>query len=83
MRDCECNAAKRCLRSLMPTRLPCRLAILGDDLYCHPPIREPVLDCGEDFLIFRKLSSRTKSYDELSKRRFWSTGWIRTRNSKK
>ena len=64
--DCESKAAKRWLLYKLPEYGLGRVVILGDDLYCHQPTCERVLEQGCDFIFVCKPSSHKTLYDYLS-----------------
>ncbi len=81
--DCERNAAKRWLPAYLPALRPYRPVLLGDDLYCCQPICSLVAELEADFLFICKPSSHKTLYEQLPKRRIWSSGWLQTRNQRK
>ncbi len=64
--DCESAAAKRWLSYKLSEYGLGRVVILGDDLYCHQPTCERVLEQGCDFIFVCKPSSHKTLYDYLS-----------------
>lgn len=63
--DCEINAAKRWLAQWGADYIPLGITFLGDDLYCHQPFCQAVLDAGAQFIFNCKPTSHTTLYEEL------------------
>ena len=81
--DCERNAAKRWLPAYSASLRPYRPLFLGDDLYCCQSLCQLVLDHEADFVFICKPSSHKRLYELLHDDFTLSSGWIRTRNSKR
>lgn len=63
--DCEHKAAKRWLRCHGETYASLHTTILGDDLYCHQPMCETILQEGLNFILVCKPDSHTTLYEWL------------------
>lgn len=63
--DCECAAGKRWLEQYAARYAPLGVTILGDDLYCHQPMCERILDAGCHFLLTCKPESHQTLYEWL------------------
>ena len=61
--DCELAASKRWLNTWGAHYQPRRITILGDDLYCHQPFCQAILDQGMDFLLVCKPDSHSLVYE--------------------
>lgn len=63
--DCEIAAAKRWLKAYGPGLKPLGVTITGDDLFCHQPICEILLDksLALDFILVCKEESHTTLYE--------------------
>ncbi|WP_435387569.1 transposase [Laspinema olomoucense] len=63
--DCENAAAKRWLNQhgLRLSRL--KVTVLGDDLYCHQPLCQLLLDHQLDFILVCRPDSHTTLYDHI------------------
>jgi len=61
--DCELAAAKRWLINWGPHYTERRVTILGDDLYCHQPYCQAIIDQGMDFLLVCKPDSHSLLYE--------------------
>jgi hypothetical protein len=61
--DCELNAAKRWLEVYGPELRRLKVAILGDDLYCHEPFCRAVQAHGLDFILVCKPTSHPTTYE--------------------
>lgn len=64
--DCEINAAKRWLTQWGTDYIPLGVTFLGDDLYCHQPFCQAVLEAGANFLFNCKPTSHATLYEELA-----------------
>ena len=64
--DCENAAAKRWLKDKLPEYDIDKVVVLGDDLYCHQPVCESVLEQGYDFIFVCKLNSHKTLYEYLA-----------------
>lgn len=64
--DCERNAAHRWVKQWGATYFPLGVTVLGDDLYCHQPFCQAVLNAQANFLLTCKASSHTHLYDDLA-----------------
>lgn len=63
--DCETAAAKRWLAHYGPQYGPLGVTVLGDDLYCHQPLCEAILEANCHFLLVCKPDSHKTLYDWL------------------
>jgi hypothetical protein len=63
--DCELAAAKRWLEIHGKKYAKLGIIALGDDLYCHQPFCEAVLDKGYDFIFVCKPESHKVLYEDL------------------
>jgi len=63
--DCETAAAKRWLAQYGARYGPLGATILGDDLYCHQPMCEQILEAGCHFLLNCKPDSHPTLYEWL------------------
>jgi hypothetical protein len=61
--DCEINATKRWLRSHGARYAPWGVTLLGDDLYCHQPFCEAVLEQKMNFIFTCKPPSHALIYE--------------------
>jgi len=61
--DCELAAAKRWLINWGPHYTERRVTILGDDLYCHQPYCQAIINQGIDFLLVCKPDSHSLLYE--------------------
>jgi hypothetical protein len=64
--DCELEAAKRWLRRCGTTYAAYQLTLLGDDLYCHQPFCQSVLDWQMNFIFTCKPDSHPHLYEWLA-----------------
>lgn len=64
--DCELTAAKRWLGRCGSVYAAYRLTLLGDDLYCHQPFCQLVLDYHLNFIFVCKPDSHTQLYEWLA-----------------
>jgi hypothetical protein len=66
--DCENAAAKRWLSQygsrLSPLNI-LNITVLGDDLYCHQPLCQQLLDQQLDFILVCRPESHTTVYEHL------------------
>lgn len=63
--DCELNAAKRWLATWGDDYSPFGVTLLGDDLYCHEPFCQAILDQGMNFILVCKPTSHPLTYEWL------------------
>jgi len=63
--DCEINAAKRWITRNALHFAGCHVTVLGDDLYCHQPFCQLLLDYGFDFIMTCKPDSHKALYEEV------------------
>ena len=63
--DCENAAAKRWIKQYGPQLKDLRITILGDDLYCHQPLSELILEEGFNFILVCKPDSHKILYEWL------------------
>jgi hypothetical protein len=63
--DCETAAGKRWLEQYGARYSPLGVTILGDDLYCHQPMCERILEAGCHFLLTCKPESHRTLYEWL------------------
>ena len=63
--DCENAAAKRWLSQHGERLRGLRVTVLGDDLYCHQPLCQQMLDQEVDFILVCREDSHTTLYDHL------------------
>jgi hypothetical protein len=63
--DCELTAAKRWLEIHGKKYAKLGIIVLGDDLYCHQPFCESVLEAGYDFIFVCKPDSHKALYEDL------------------
>jgi len=63
--DCETAAGKRWLEQYGAHYSPLGVTILGDDLYCHQPMCERILEAGCHFLLTCKPESHRTLYEWL------------------
>ena len=61
--DCELAAAKRWLINWGSHYAPRKVTVLGDDLYCHQPFCQAILDQGMNFLLVCKPNSHRLLYE--------------------
>jgi hypothetical protein len=61
--DCELAAAKRWLINWGAHYAPRGVTVLGDDLYCHQPFCQAILDQGMNFLVVCKPDSHSLLYE--------------------
>jgi hypothetical protein len=61
--DCEINAAKRWLRQYGAQYASWGMTLLGDDLYCHQPFCQDVLNVGFNFIFVCKPDSHVALYE--------------------
>ena len=61
--DCETSAAKRWLDKWGSYYGNRKVTVLGDDLYCHQPFCQAILDQGMDFLLTCKPESHSLLYE--------------------
>jgi hypothetical protein len=64
--DCELTAAKRWLARCGTVYAAYRLTLLGDDLYCHQPFCQLVLDYHLNFIFVCKPDSHAHLYEWLA-----------------
>lgn len=64
--DCESTAAKRWIKQYGPQLKDLRITILGDDLYCHQPLSELILEEGFNFILVCKPDSHKILYEWLA-----------------
>lgn len=64
--DCELTAAKRWLARCGTVYAAYRLTLLGDDLYCHQPFCQLVLDYHLNFIFVCKPDSHAHLYEWLT-----------------
>ncbi len=64
--DCETTAAKRWIKQYGPQLKDLRITILGDDLYCHQPLSELILEEGFNFILVCKPDSHKILYEWLA-----------------
>jgi hypothetical protein len=64
--DCELTAAKRWLDRCGSVYAAYRLTLLGDDLYCHQPFCQVVLDYDLNFIFVCKPDSHAHLYEWLA-----------------
>jgi hypothetical protein len=62
--DCELTAAKRWMNNEAPY-LPVNTTILGDDLYCHHPFCEQILEKNWHFILTCKPNSHKTLYEYI------------------
>jgi len=63
--DCENAAAKRWLNQHGPSLSRLKVTVLGDDLYCHQPLCQLLLDHQLDFILVCRPDSHTTLYNHL------------------
>jgi hypothetical protein len=63
--DCENAAAKRWLNEHGPRLSRLKVTVLGDDLYCHQPLCQLMVDHQLDFILVCRPDSHTTLYDHL------------------
>jgi len=63
--DCENAAAKRWLAQNGPRFSPLNVTVLGDDLYCHQPLCQQLLDQQFNFILVCRPESHTTLYEHL------------------
>jgi hypothetical protein len=63
--DCENTASKRWVKQYGPQLKDLRITILGDDLYCHQPLSELILEEGLNFILVCKPDSHKILYEWL------------------
>ncbi len=63
--DCENAAAKRWLNQHGPRLSGLKVTVLGDDLYCHQPLCQLLLNHQLDFILVCRPDSHTTLYDHL------------------
>lgn len=64
--DCELAAAHRWLGRFARDSLPGKVTLLGDDLFCHQPFCQRVLDAGYGFIFTCKPTSHLTLYEWLA-----------------
>jgi hypothetical protein len=64
--DCEQQAAKGWVRRCGPLYARYRLTLLGDDLYCHQPLRQLILEHHLSFIFVCKPDSHIHLYEWLA-----------------
>jgi hypothetical protein len=64
--DCELNAAKRWLTRNGPRFAGHHVTVLADDLYCHQPFCQLLVDHGFDFIMTCKPDSHPALYEEVA-----------------
>ena len=74
--DCELAAAKRWLVNWGAHYADRRITVLGDDLYCHQPFCQAVLEQKMDFLLVCKPDSHSLLYEWVAD--FERTGQVQT-----
>lgn len=63
--DCETAAAKRWLSQRVQRFSPLSVTVLGDDLYCHQPFCQQLLDQQFHFILVCRPESHTTLYEHL------------------
>jgi hypothetical protein len=63
--DCETAAAKRWLSQRGQRFSPLSVTVLGDDLYCHQPLCQQLLDQQFHFILVCRPESHTTLYEHL------------------
>ena len=63
--DCENAAAKRWLSQHGQRFSPLRVTVLGDDLYCHQPLCQQLLEQQFNFILVCRPESHTTLYEHL------------------
>lgn len=63
--DCECNAAKRWVEAHGDRFAPNSVTILADDLHCHQPFCQKLLDHQLNFILVCKPASHPGLYEEV------------------
>jgi TfoX/Sxy family transcriptional regulator of competence genes len=63
--DCENAAAKRWLSQHGQRFSPLRVTVLGDDLYCHQPLCQQLLEQQFNFILVCRPQSHTTLYEHL------------------
>jgi len=63
--DCETAAAKRWLSQHGQRFSPLKVTILGDDLYCHQPLCQHLLEQQLNFILVCRPESHTTLYEHL------------------
>jgi hypothetical protein len=63
--DCENAAAKRWLLQHGPRFSPLNITVLGDDLYCHQPLCQQLLEQQFNFILVCRRESHTTLYEHL------------------
>lgn len=63
--DCEAAAAKRWLMQHGERFSPLKVTVLGDDLYCHQPLCQQLLDQHLNFILVCRPESHTTLYEHL------------------
>ena len=63
--DCETAAAKRWLMQHGQRFSPLKVTVLGDDLYCHQPLCQQLLDLHLNFILVCRPQSHTTLYEHL------------------
>jgi len=61
--DCENAAAKRWIKQYGPQYKDLGVTILGDDIYCHQPMCELILEEGLNFILVCKPDSHKILYE--------------------
>jgi hypothetical protein len=64
--DCEQQAIKRWVKRNAPRFAPWRVTILADDLHCHQPLCEQLLEQQMHFILTCKPESHPTLYEELA-----------------
>jgi hypothetical protein len=64
--DCEQQAIKRWVKRNAPRFAPWRVTILADDLHCHQPLCEQLLEQQMHFILTCKPESHEALYEELA-----------------
>ena len=63
--DCETAATKRWLKPHGERYCPLNITILGDDLYCHEPLCQMLLEQGFNFILVCRPESHPTLYEHL------------------